>query len=197
MPDDLAHHISTTQQAFFPMPLPGDLHATPVDIQTYFNVAARLDPLLFTERPAALAMPAERHDTKRPLYVQQQSAHQEAVAFMRDERFAVGYCAGRMTGALEFLLDRVGLLAEHRGQGVLAGFLRGYVAYLAAVGYERVVAYCTPSDQAAIISALKAGFSVAGFGTDDDGPHVKLLYLCHADRRAVFWAANNLPPAPE
>jgi RimJ/RimL family protein N-acetyltransferase len=177
----------------FPMTLPGELIARPIDLDTYFNVAQQLDALIFTPLPMQYTLPAERHLDKRHLYAQQQGAHQEAIAIMVDDEHAVGYVAGRTLGALVYLIDRCALLPAVQGQGIGTAFLRQYVAYLTAYGYEHVVGYCAPTNRAALIAGLKAGFMVSGMEISDDGPLVKLLYVCHDDRRASLHMANNLP----
>lgn len=177
---------------FFPTELAAGIAAQHIDLKTYFAVASQLDPLIFAARPLEFELPSARLAASRELYQQQNNTHQEALAFMVDTEHAIGYCAGRMLGALDFLIDRAGLTAPYRNQGVYTSFLRIYLPYLTSLGYERVFAYCDPTNRGALIASLKAGFVVGGVSISDIGPQVQLLYNTHADRAAAFARINNL-----
>ena len=170
----------------FPMQLPQGIIARNVDMQTYFEVADKLEPLIFPENENTARwfnLPSERRDErKKVLSALQRATHQDAVVFY-DEGRAIGSCAGRMTGASEFMMDETGLHPDYQNKGIYTAFLKLYLPYLRDVGYERVVSYHSPTNRGVLIAKLKAGFTIiATEFREIGGASVKLAYFLHEDR---------------
>lgn len=186
--------MAARRREFFPMTLREDIIATAVDLERYFTLSEELDPLIFrAERSHDYRIPQERHAQKLALYHLQGATHQECVLIEKAGE-PIGYSVGRMTGATEFVMDRSAILPGHQKQGIYRDFLRAFMPYLAALGYERVVSFNAPNHAAAIIPKLKVGFVVGGMLLDENrGALVKMLYLCYEDGREALVRANNLP----
>ena len=130
-------------------------------------------------------------------FIQLQAAtHQACTVFYANDT-PIGYSVGHMISATDFLLDRTGILPAYRKRGLYTAFLRGFLPFLKAVGYERVEALNAPHDPAPLIPKLRTGFVIGGTVFDDEkGALVKMVHHTHTDRREAFFLTNNLPVAP-
>ncbi len=107
----------------------------------------------------------------------------------------MGWFWGYMEYADTFTIDTFGLIPAYRGRGIYSAFIRVLLAYLTAVGYERVTLFTHPNNRAMLIANLKAGFSIAGMEINEStGALVKLVYHLHDDRCADFSQAFRLQP---
>lgn len=196
MSDDSA--LTSLRAVHFPMALPHGVVARSVTLATYFDVEDALEAQIFpanalTQRWFSLP-PARRDERKQALFGLQRNTHLDAVVFY-DGEAAIGWSAGRMTGASEFLMDVTGLLPAYQSQGIYRAFLMPYLAYLRAVGYERIVSYHSPSNRAVLIAKLKAGFIIAGTEfREHAGASVKLAAYLHEDRYRAFEDVHSLQP---
>lgn len=182
----------------FPMQLPHGIVAHNVNLQTYFDVEDALEPTVFPENSAIarwFSLPPERRDElKKVLFSLQRSTHQDAIIFY-DGKQAVGWSAGRMTGASEFLMDVTGILPVYQNKGIYTNFLKLYIPYLRDIGYERVVSYHSPTNRAVLIAKLKAGFIITATEfREHAGASVKLTYFLHEDRYQTFEDVHSLQP---
>ena len=59
-------------------------------------------------------------------------------------------------------IDTVGLIPAFRGRGIYRAFLKQLIAYLDALGYERLTTSHHPDNRAVMIPELKAGFHIVG-----------------------------------
>jgi len=196
----VAENFIAQKEKHFPMHLPNGITGKNVDLQTYFDVEDTLEPLVFpeNERTARWAsIPAERRDErKRTLSLLQRQTHLDAVVFYDDDT-PIGWSAGRMTGALEFMMDVTGIHPDYQSKKIYQTFLKKYLAYLRDIGYERVISYHSPTNRAVLISKLKAGFYIAGTEfREHAGASVKLAYLLHQDRYEAFEDVHSLQPQP-
>lgn len=192
--------IDTQKAQHFPMQLPVGVLAHSVDLQAYFDVEDALEPLVFPENERTerwFSLPAERRDSrKQALFALQSKTHQDAVVFY-DGATAVGWSAGRMTGASEFMMDVTGLHPDYQGKGIYTAFLRLYLPYLRDIGYERVVSFHSPTNRGVLIAKLKAGFIIGGTEfREHAGATVKLVNYLHADRYEAFQDVHSLQPHP-
>jgi RimJ/RimL family protein N-acetyltransferase len=182
----------------FPIQINPDVIAQTVDLQTYFDVEDALEPVTFPENDSTnrwFSLPSERQDErKHALFALQRKTHLDAVVFYCGEE-AIGWSAGRMTGASEFMMDVTGIHPDYQGQGIYTTFLKAYLPYLRDVGYERVISYHSPTNRAVLIAKLKVGFIIAGTEfREHAGASVKLSYLLHEDRYRAFEDVHSLQP---
>ena len=182
---------------YFPMGLPTGIVAQQVTMQEFFDVQETLEPIIFPENDSVkrwFSLPAERREEKKRLYTLQRMGHQEAVIFY-DNYQAIGFSAGRMTGASEFMMDDTGILPDYQHKGIYSAFLKNYLPYLGACGYERIVSYHSPTNRAVLIAKLKAGFNISGMELRElGGASVKLVYFSHQDRLLAFEDVHSLDP---
>ena len=101
-----------------------------------------------------------------------------------------------MLDSMTFFMTSTGILAEYRRRGLYTAFLDGFLSYLYALGYERVISTHQLNNRAVIIAKLRAGFNILGVDVDERwGAQVRLGYFFHDDRRHGFERAFSLYPA--
>jgi RimJ/RimL family protein N-acetyltransferase len=109
----------------------------------------------------------------------------------------VGWFYSYREDATTTFIDTVGFLSAYRGRGLYTAFLPKYLAYAAALGYERVTTSHHPNNRAIMIAELKVGFNIVGLELHEShGSLIKLAYLMHADRRDGFEHAFSMAPDP-
>lgn len=191
-----SHHLfAEEREKHFPMELPQGIIGKQVRMQEYFDVEDALEPLVFPENERIkrwFSLPSERREEKKRLYTLQRMSHQEAVIFYDVDK-AIGWSAGRMTGASEFMMDVTGILPEYQSKGIYTAFLKLYMPYLQDCGYERVASYHSPTNRAVLIAKLKAGFNISAMELRElGGASVKLVYFLHQDRLISFTDVHSL-----
>jgi len=183
----------------FPLQLPHGVEGRLIDLTTYFEIEDRLEPLVFPEHPNLerhFSTPADRQNNSRQLSALQRQTHQEAIAFYVGDE-VIGWAAGRMENASEFLMDVTGIVPSYQGKGIYSAFLKSYLPYLRDVGYERVISYHSPTNRAVLIAKLKVGFVIRGMMfRENAGASVQLVYFFHEDRFRAFEDAHSLQPGP-
>lgn len=194
----MAEHFTSQKAKHFPMALPNGIIGKNVTLQAYFDVEDALEPLIFPENDRTarwFSLPSERRDEhKQALFALQRQGHLDAVVFYDGDE-AIGWSAGRMTGAMEFMMDVTGIHPDYQSKGIYTTFLKKYLAYLRDIGYERVISYHSPTNRAVLIAKLKAGFYIAGTEfREHAGASVKLAYLLHQDRYETFENVHSLQP---
>ena len=96
-----------------------------------------------------------------------------------------------------FFIDTVGLVPAFRNRGIYTAFLKQLIAYLGAMGYERLTTSHHPNNRAVMIAELKAGFNIVGLELHEScGPLIKMAYFFHDDRRESFKHVFSLAPDP-
>ncbi len=94
-----------------------------------------------------------------------------------------------------FFIDTVGLIPAFRNRGIYTAFLKQIIAYLGAMGYERLTTSHHPNNRAILIVELKAGFNIVGIELHEScGAGIKVAYIFHDDRREWFRQIFNLAP---
>jgi len=93
-----------------------------------------------------------------------------------------------------FFIDTIGLVPAFRGQDIYGAFLTQFIAYLRAMGYERLTSSHGPNVRAALIAELKVGFDIVGIELNEShGVLVKTAYHLHEDRRQAFERIFSTP----
>lgn len=197
MTDISQHHFTEEYEKHFPMNLGNNIIAKQVDMQSYFDLADVLEPQIFPDTKQSerwFKLPSERRKNSERLSKLQRLGHQEALIFYDDDK-AIGFSAGRMTGASEFMMDDTGILPSYQGKGIYSTFLKGYISYLRDCGYERIVSYHSPTNRAVLIAKLKAGFNISGMSLREHaGASVKMAYFMYEDRLLAFEDVHSLDP---
>ncbi|MEQ8677880.1 MAG: GNAT family N-acetyltransferase [Aggregatilineales bacterium] len=192
------NNIETQKNTHFPIHLPDGIIGLNVDMETYFDVEDALEPIIFPENKWSARwynMPSERRDErKKELSKLQRDTHQDAVVFYDGDK-AIGWSAGRMTGATEFMMDVSGIHPSYQRRGIYTAFVPFYLSYLRDVGYERVVSYHSPTNRGVLIAKLKLGFIITATEfRENAGASVKLTYFLHEDRYQGFEDVHSLQP---
>jgi L-amino acid N-acyltransferase YncA len=94
-----------------------------------------------------------------------------------------------------FFIDTIGLVPAVRRKGIYQAFLRQLIAYLRAVGYERLTSTHHPNNRGVLIAELKVGFNIVGLELNENlGPMVKVACPLHEDRRRGFERVFSMLP---
>ena len=118
----------------------------------------------------------------------------EWLVFYNAEDEPIGWFLGYMEDEETFFIDTIGLVPAFRGRGIYSAFLRQFIVYLRAMGYERLTTSHAVNNRAALIADLKIGFNIVGIELHEGcGPLVKTAYLLHEDRRQAFERAFSAP----
>jgi RimJ/RimL family protein N-acetyltransferase len=121
----------------------------------------------------------------------------ECIVFYTDTHLPVGWFYSYRDDATTTFIDTIGFLPAYRRRGLYSAFLPKYLAYAAALGYERVTTTHHPNNRAIMIAELKVGFDIVGLELHEGhGPLIKLAYFMHADRREGFEHAFSMAPDP-
>jgi RimJ/RimL family protein N-acetyltransferase len=142
-------------------------------------------------------VPSERQPGVQRLRQSYTPSRPECVVFYADTRQPIGWFYSYCEDATTIFIDTVGFLPEYRGRGLYSAFLPKYLAYVAALGYERVAVSHHPNNRAIMIAELKVGFAIVGLELHEShGPLIKLAYFIHADRRDGFEQTFSMAPDP-
>jgi GNAT superfamily N-acetyltransferase len=185
---------------FFPYPLTPDITAVSViDSAAFWSEVVPLMGMIFPPYSdlGAFSLPESRRSRLKPLAEAFGKTHHEYFIFRTDDGQAVGYSYGDIRDRETFFMTSSGILPEYRQQGLYTGFLKHFLSYLYALGYERVVSNHQTNNRAVIIAKLKAGFNVTAVNLDERwGSQVELTYLFHEDRRQGYAQAYTLEHRP-
>jgi RimJ/RimL family protein N-acetyltransferase len=183
---------------FFPMTLPAGVIGQWVDRATVATEIQELNRQIF--RPHELRLfqvPPERQPVVHHLQQSYTPSQPECILFSTDARLPVGWFYSYREDATTTFIDTIGFLPAYRGRGLYSAFLPKYLAYVAALGYERVATTHHPNNRAIMIAELKVGFDIVGLELHEShGPLIKLAYFMHADRRDGFERAFSMAPDP-
>lgn len=180
----------------FPAPLTANVTAVAVDAPTFWQaldaISAAEDPFTSFAALGNYTLPPERAtwaDALRPIAAHM---HQEHILFMQQDR-CVGWSHGRMVDATTFFMAFSGVVRSCQRQGIYRAFVRAFLPYLHALGYERVTSNHMVNNRAVLIAKLKAGFVITGMVLDERyGAQVSLSYFFYEDRRCGFERAYSL-----
>jgi RimJ/RimL family protein N-acetyltransferase len=184
---------------FFPYDLPGTLVARPVDVDTYQAARERLLDAVFPywNRLARFETPPERRQQIARLLRIYRRLHGEHFVFY-DNDAPVGWSMGRMENPITFRMINSGLLPAYRRQGVYTAFTRRMLAYLKAIGYERVTSHHHVNNRAVLTAKLKLGFVVSGSALGEDvGAVVSMVCHLYEDRYRAYEDILGLESDPD
>ena len=187
------------RQEFFPYALPGALVAHPVDVDTCQTVREPLLDAVFPHwnRMARFETPPERRQQIARLLRIYRRLHGEHFVFYAGNT-PVGWSTGRMENPITFRMINSGLLPAFRRQGVYTAFTRRLLAYLKAVGYERVTSHHHVNNRAVLNAKLKLGFVVSGTTLGEDvGAVVSMVCHLHEDRYRAYEDVHGLESDPD
>lgn len=129
-----------------------------------------------------------RAETMRPMLKLYEGCHQEHFLFYDKAGEPVGWHMGEAEDALTFYMRNTGVLPRVQNQGLYKVFFKQLIAYLKAIGYERVTSQHQATNRRILILKLQEGFDIAGMElTERWGPLVKLVKLLPNDRREAFY----------
>jgi RimJ/RimL family protein N-acetyltransferase len=183
---------------FFPMSLPAGVTGRWVIRAEVASEIKALNAQIFRNHELQLfQVPPERVATVRRLQENHSPSDPECVVFYNDSQQAVGWFYSYREDATTTFIDTVGFLPDYRGRGLYTAFLSKYLAYAAALGFERVTTSHHPNNRAIMIAELRVGFEIVGLELHEShGPLIKMVYFTHADRRAGFEQAFSMAPDP-
>jgi len=183
---------------FFPMSLPAGVTGQWVDRVAVATEIQELNRQIFPRSELRLfEVPSERQPGVHRLRQSYTPFHPEYVVFYDDRRSSIGWFYSYREDATTTFIDTVGFLPTYRGRGLYSAFLPKYLAYVAALGIERVTTSHHPNNRAIMIAELKVGFDMVGLELNESfGPLIKMAYFMHVDRRAGFEQAFSMAPDP-
>jgi RimJ/RimL family protein N-acetyltransferase len=181
---------------FFPTELVPGITAQPVeDTAAFWDTVAPLMEHVFTPfaELGAYDMPDERWEQIQPLRQVYTQSHHEWFIFTNEQGEAVGWSYGDMLDSVTFFMTNTAVLSAYRRRGIYSAFVKRLLAYLGALGYERVTSKHQTNNAPVIIAKLKAGFVILGVDLDERwGAQVELGYFFHEDRRHGYERAYSL-----
>lgn len=183
---------------YFPTELVPGITARAVDEAEVVTVWDRIADAIFPAHGdlGNYVLPVERHAEAAKLRAAQQ-IHSEHIVFYTAADEPVGWSSGVMLDASTFFMAYTGILPEYQRHGIYSSFLKLFLPYLHALGYERVTSNHMVNNRAVLIAKLKAGFYITGMVLDERyGAQVSLTYFFYPDRRTGFARAFSLEDYP-
>lgn len=184
---------------FFPISLPAGVVGQLVDRTIVAAEIQELNAQIFRLHELRLFQvpPARQPDVHR-LQQSYAPSHPKCVVFYTEEtHLPVGWFYSYREDAATTFIDTVGFLPAYRRQGLYTAFLPKYLAYVTALGYERVTTTHHPNNRAIMIAELKVGFNIVGLELHEShGPLIRMAYFVHIDRRTSFEHAFSMAPDP-
>jgi RimJ/RimL family protein N-acetyltransferase len=189
------------RKQFFPIKLPLGVVGRSMDqdaAQAPINAINHLIfPPGFKQALGLFAPPEARRERLERLQKLHAYSHPEWIVFYNGQDEPVGWFYGYMEDEETFFIDTIGLVPAFRGKGIYSAFLVQLIAYLGAIGYERLTTTHHPNNRAALIADLKVGFTIVGMELHEShGSMVKMAYHLHEDRRQGFERAFSMERTP-
>ncbi|HEX6385875.1 MAG TPA: GNAT family N-acetyltransferase [Anaerolineae bacterium] len=184
-----------TREQYFPDELTPGVVARAVDRQTITAIWAELSDEM--ETPFAelglYTMPGEQSPRTQLLREVHSQLHHEYILFYDEANKPIGWSYGLMHDAITFFMSWSAILPAYRRRGIYSAFLRHFLPYLQALGYERVTSNHMVTNRPVLIAKLKAGFHVTAVSLDERfGAQVQLTYFFDPDRYEGFAQAFSL-----
>jgi RimJ/RimL family protein N-acetyltransferase len=184
---------------FFPMKLPHGVVACSMNSEKaqgqieLFN--HRIFAPGFKEEAGIFRAPQVRLEKVEQLWEKHVDTHPEWIIFFDKNGEPIGWFYGYMEDEESFFIDTIGLVPEFRSKGIYQTFLLQLIAYLKAVGYERVTSTHLPNNRAVLIAELKVGFNIVGLELNESlGPALKVAYMIYEDRQRGFEQVFSMVP---
>ncbi len=181
---------------FFPADLVPGVRTVPVDSATFWRTTGAIptydDPFASLAELGNYQVPAERAMRSQPLQAVYSTTHREFILFMEEDR-CVGWHYGMMIDPSTFFMSYSAVIKSYQQRGIYGTFLKAFLPYLHALGYERVTSNHMVTNRAVLIAKLKAGFIITGTVLDERwGAQVSMAYFFHEDRREGFARAYSV-----
>ena len=176
---------------FFPIKLPSGVVARSMDQDAAQESIGAINHLIFPpgfkQAVGLFEAPKARRERLEHLWKLHAYSQPEWLVFYNAKDEPIGWFFGYMEDEDTFFIDTFGLVPAFRRRGIYSAFLRQLIAYLKAIGYERLTTSHGPNNRAALIADLKVGFDIVGIELHEShGPWVKTAYHLHEDRRQAF-----------
>jgi RimJ/RimL family protein N-acetyltransferase len=185
-----------TRRDFFPAEIVPGISARPLENRDdLWDIISPLMSEVFTPfaELGAYEMPDARWEQIRPLRDVFAQTHREQFVFYNEQGEPVGWSYGEMLESETFFMANTAILPAYRRRGLYSAFLKQFLAYLGALGYERVTSKHQTNNAPVIIAKLKLGFVIVGLDLDERwGAQVELAYFFHDDRRRGYERAYAL-----
>ena len=183
--------VEEIRKQFFPMKLPSGVAGRSMDQDAAQEPIRAINHLIFSpgfkQAVGLFEAPEARRERLERLQKLHARSQPEWVVFYNGKDEPIGWFYGYMEDEETFFIDTIGLVPAFRGRGIYSAFLRQLIAYLRALGYERLTTSHGPNNRAALIADLKVGFDIVGLELHEShGPLVKTAYHLHEDRRQAF-----------
>lgn len=187
------------RQQFFPMKLPSGVVGRWMDEEAAQEPISAFGRQIFAPRHehGLFLVPEARREKLDRLRELHAYSCPEWVVFYSEQDEPIGWFFGYMEDDMTFFIDTIGLVPAFRGRGIYSAFLKQLIAYLGALGYERITTTHHPNNRAVMIAELKAGFNIVGLEIHESfGPMVKMACPLHDDRREGFRQVFSMAPDP-
>jgi RimJ/RimL family protein N-acetyltransferase len=192
-----------TRQRFFPTSLVAGIQARPCDSAELEPIWEKLSDQIETPfvELGNYEMPAERESRLARLQEVYGRTHREQFLFETEKNEPIGWSVGAMIDASTFFMSWTAILPSHQRRGIYTAFLKVFLPYLHALGYERVTSNHMVNNRPVLIAKLKVGFHITGIVLDERyGAQVSLAYFFYQDRRDGFartYSLGHFPQPPD
>lgn len=180
---------------FYPQVLESEIRIQAMSTRSeFFAIIGSLFDEVFTpfDQLGAYQLPAERQENLTPLKQAFAGTHHEYFVFY-DRKDVAGWSYSEMHDLETYFMTNTAILASYRRRGIYSHYLYHFIAYLKALGYERVTSHHQPNNRAVLIAKLKAGFVLSGMILDERwSAQVQMTYHMYPDRQQGFSQAFSL-----
>jgi len=182
---------------YFPTTLAPQITAESVDSSTFWQALASIpaqdQPFSSLSDLGNYMLPKERAGRAERLTAVYAQTHREHILFTTSDRECVGWSMGAMLDPSTFFMAYSAVIPRYQRLGIYSTFLRIFLPYLHALGYERVTSNHMVNNRPVLIAKLKAGFIITGTMLDERwGAQVSMAYFFYEDRRVGFARAYSL-----
>lgn len=180
------------RQHYFPYALTDTVTSRPCTSEQMWEQIGPVFDQVFAPL-AGFSTPDDRKEPQKPLGTVYQQAHHEHFLFVNQANEPVGWAWGDMLDQETFFMTNTGILPAYHRQGIYTAFLKRLLAYLHALGYERVTSKHQVNNRAVIIAKMRLGFNIIGVSLDERwGAQVELGFFFHDDRQHGFEQAYSV-----
>jgi RimJ/RimL family protein N-acetyltransferase len=183
--------------SYFPAELDSGITAVSVDSSTFWQaldtIGQQDSPFSSLSELGNYTMPPERATRAQALSAVYAQTHREHILFTTADQACVGWSTGAMLDPSTFFMSYSAVIPRYQRHGIYSSFLRVFLRYLHALGYERVTSNHMVNNRAVLIAKLKAGFVITGTILDERwGAQAALAYFFYEDRRRGFARTYSL-----
>lgn len=180
---------------FYPQAIHSDILVKPIASRSeFFQITGSLFDKVFTpfDELGAYTLPKDRQPNLTPLRQAFAGTHHEYFVFYEGDAVA-GWSYGEMHDPETYFMSNTAVLPPYRRRGIYQSYLKHFIDYLTALGYERITSNHQPNNRAVLIAKLKVGFVLSGMILDERwSAQVQMTYHIHPDRQQGFSRAFSL-----